>query len=185
MRTLVTASTETFQWHSLITEAENASLIVLSEDAESYLVFLLSRFIAHPQITDSVLGVEYLESMHAHVRMRQYLLQEVGDKCLLMAGLFPSHSQKKLVKISYFVNLGRSAYATAGNLSPREGSRMLYTHLSQVFVSMMDVLQTTRELGNENHSQLNLFEAYDLWYDTKSAHALKTIQEHTKERPLF
>jgi hypothetical protein len=179
MSTLMVASTETFQWHSLITEAEDTSLIALSEDAESHLVFLLSRFVTHPEIANSVLGLEYLESMHSHLHLRQYLLQEVGDKCLLMAGLFPSRSRKKLVKISYFVHIGQNAYATIGNLSSRAGIRGLYTHLSQAFVPMMDVLQTTRELGEGSHSQLNLFDAYDLWYDTKSAHALKTIREYT------
>ena len=93
MGELITAPTITCQWHTLITEARELGFIELSEEAESYLVFLLIRFMTQSSITDNVLGKEYLESAHYPPSIQQMMLQEVGDKCLLLAGFFPSQSK--------------------------------------------------------------------------------------------
>jgi len=50
MDKIVTYSTSTTQWQTLVTEASQACSITLSEDLESYLVFLLMRFTDSPQI---------------------------------------------------------------------------------------------------------------------------------------
>jgi hypothetical protein len=167
-----------FQWYQLISEARKVGLIELEEDAESYLVFLLMRFMNNPEIARSILSTEYLEGLSSHLQLRQTLLQNVGDKCLVMAGLFPARARKKRVKISYFVRLGQSAYTVVSQISPKKGTSVLYNTLSHEFVPMMDVLQTTRELDEKKFSQLNPLEAYDLWSDTHSAHALKILEQY-------
>lgn len=180
MNALTTTQNATQQWHKLITEASRHNLVQLTEEVESYLVFLLIRFVTQPEIAGSILGKEYLESAHQQSpAVQEIKLQEVGDKSLLMAGLFPSRSQRKLVKISYFVNLGINAYSTISQLSSRKSIQDLYAHLSEAFVSMMDVLQATREIEAEHYTQLNLIEACELWQDTRSRYALKTIQHYT------
>ncbi len=183
MDKLIVDESTVFQWYKLISEARKASLIELAEDAESYLVFLLMRFMTNPEIAKSILSIEYLEGL-SNFQLRQTLLQDVGDKCLLIAGLFPARAQKRRVKVSYFVELGQNAYTVLGHLTTKKGTAVLYNTLSQEFVPMMDVLQTTRDLNDRKFSQLNPLEAYELWSDTNSAHALQVLKHYT-ELPLI
>ena len=44
MRDLVLHPTDICQWHAIIGEAQGHSQVLLAEDTESYLVFLLMRF---------------------------------------------------------------------------------------------------------------------------------------------
>jgi hypothetical protein len=184
MNSFVVGSSSLSEWHGLIKEACKTSAIVLPEDLESYLVFLLMRFVDQPEIAKSVLGVEFLESLNKHLQLRQVLLKDVGDKCLLISGLFPARAQKKRVKISYFVKLGQHAYTVLGHLSTKEPSATFYAALSERFVAMMDILQTTRELDDKKPPQLSAFEAYELWNDTSSDHARKTLELYTNFQPI-
>lgn len=185
MNTLVVEQSATFQWYRLIGEARKASFIHLTEEVESYLVFLLMRFMNDPEIAKSVLSIEYFEGLSEnHFQQRQMLLQNVGDKCLLMAGLFPARAQKRRVRISYFVRLGQNAYTILGHLASQKGAAVLYDALSQQFVPMMDILQTTRELDNQKFPQLTALEAHELWSDTHSAHALKALKQYI-QHPNF
>src|SRR5689334_10421216 len=109
MQSLILHPTATAQWHDLILTAQRTASIHLQEDLECYLVFLLMRFSDNPQLAGSVLGLDFLE---AYSKYRHQQLKEVGDKCLLYAGLFPGRAIKRRVKISYFVKLGQTAYAT-------------------------------------------------------------------------
>lgn len=178
MNTLKVGQSVLSQWYELISEARKASLVTLTEDTESYLVFLLMRFMNNPEIVKDVLSTEYLIGLANHQQLRETLLQDVGDKCLLMAGLFPGRAERKRVRISYFVKLGQNAYGILSHLAAKKGIAALYSDLSHDFVPMMDVLQTTRELENKLFSQLTPIEAYELWFDTNSAHAFKVLQQY-------
>lgn len=143
MNSLVLHPTAVAQWHALINDAQHTSQVLLNEELESYLVFLLVRFAGQPQMAQSVLALEFLESVSEAGRRSSEKLQEVGDKCLLFSGLFPGRAKKRRVEISYFVDLGQSAYATFAN---HAGSTIspLFTELSLHFVALMSVLHATR-----------------------------------------
>ena len=57
MSKLVLHPTSTAQWHSLVCEAESASNIYLDEELQSYLVFLLMRFLDKPAMAAKVLAL--------------------------------------------------------------------------------------------------------------------------------
>ena len=179
MKALLLHPTSTAQWQALVIEARRAAQAELNETLESYLVFLLMRFTSRPEIANCVLAVEYLQTLLDHGRPRQDKLRDVGDRCLLFSGLFPQRAEQRRVKISYFVNLGRSAYQELGDSLP-QSMASLYQSLAVDFVGLMDVLQAMRQLGVEQPS-LSPFAAYDLWQDTGSTQALKTLQNHTND----
>lgn len=189
MEPLILKPTPTDQWHSLVNDAERELSITLSEELESYLVFLLMRFAKEPAILQSVLAVDFLRNLeykHEHDSLRDNNLRDVGDKCLLLTGLFPGRARGRRVRISYYVKLGQMAYNTVSELNPNLGNQDIYCHLCQHFVGLMDVLQAMRELhgdGKEPHphkESIDLLQAEELWSDTKSQHALKILREHTK-----
>src|SRR6185312_5855189 len=105
MNTLILQPTATADWQTLIKEAEVASHHPLGEDLESYLVFLLIRFMKKAEMANSVLALEFLHSLELAGRVQADQLRDVGDKCLLFAGLFPGRAERRRVRISYFVEM--------------------------------------------------------------------------------
>ena len=178
MKPIILHPTSTAQWHALVSEAKQLSGISMDEDLESYLVFLLvfllMRYIQEVELAASVLGLDYLESKQALVSMRKEQLREVGDKCLLHAGLFPERAERKQVKVSYFIDLGRLSYSELSDLWEKELAR-LFTHLSHHFVTLTDVLQAMRCMDVEERSLLKPLEAIELWYDTGNESALRAL----------
>lgn len=182
MSYLILQTTITAQWQSLIKEAEDSSHLILGEELESYLVFLLARFTGKPEIAKSVLALDFLQSAELRGQLQQNELRDVGDKCLLIAGLFPGRAQKKRVKISYFVRIGQSAYSVLASLSKFKTAE-LYKTLGEHFVPLMDVLHVVRELTGPM-SGLTVIEAQELWDDTASEHALAVLRRYTKAMPI-
>ena len=170
MSTLVLEPTVTAQWHSLVSEAEVRSARRLDETLESYLVFLLMRFSARPSLASSVMARDFLEGVTTPGRLGQDRLRDVGDQCLLFSGLFPRRAERRLVRISYYVDLGRAAYGQlAEDKSP--GSSALFAQLAHGFVALMEVLQAMSSLTGA--PTLDLLQAIDLWHDTGSSRALR------------
>lgn len=182
MAKLVIQPTSTAQWHALVSEAENAADCVLTEDLESYLVFLLMRFASNPHMLARVIALDYLNNSSNEGRTRHEKLRDVGDQCLLFSGLFPKQAERRMVKVSYFVDLGRSAYQQLSD-TMSSNSAAIYANLSRDFVSLMDILQSMRELQG-NRSNLTPLNAYELWNDTGSRHAYKIIRTLTDACPI-
>ncbi len=174
MDNLVLHPTETAQWHALVNEAQESARRELGEELESYLVFLLMRFIQKPHIADTVLATQYLESMQGVNNEHQEKLRDVGDQCLLFSGLFPHRAEKKSVKISYFVDLGRSAYHHLGSLLQHR-SADIFHQLAGGFVGVMDVLHAMRSMDS-NQEPLSPIQALELWSDTGSRFAYDAVK---------
>ena len=175
---LLVNSTPTSLWYQIIHEAEAACEIPLEAEVESYLVFLMMRYTSKPEIARHIMATDFLKAYGSGPHQRQLVLQEVGDKCLLFSGLFPGIAEKRLVKVSYFVNLGQSSYAT---LSKTEND--LYCSLSNQFVALMDVLQSLRQYSDQFPGMLPL-QAYELWVETGSQRALSALKQYTHGIPI-
>lgn len=162
MTKLILHPTDTSQWHALVNEAQAATRLVLNENTESYLVFLLMRFSQTTQLLESVMALDFLDSMHAQGRRQVDQLREVGDKSLLFCGLFPGMADKRHVRLDYFSDIGQAAYLTAGELEEAE-SAMLYFQLSEQFSIMKNVLQAMRgHSGLPRDAERGIFDVVDL-----------------------
>ncbi|EIJ43823.1 hypothetical protein BegalDRAFT_2995 [Beggiatoa alba B18LD] len=182
MDTLVIHPTSTAQWHALVNEAESMCHARLGEELESYLVFLLMRYLNAADIANSVLALEYLQTAEMTGKLRTEQLRDVGDKCLLYSGLFPGRAQRRRVSISYYVDLGIAAYQLLAS-SFADMRAQMYQTISTRFVALMDVLQATREVHNLQ-SSLQPLEAMELWNDTNSPHARATLALYSNGFPV-
>ncbi|RMG29365.1 MAG: hypothetical protein D6721_06305 [Gammaproteobacteria bacterium] len=173
MKELILEPTSVAQWHALVTEAEQACACRLDEELESYLVFLLMRFLRQPELAGRVMAMEYLEGLNSAGRAQIDRLREVGDLCLLLSGFFPEQAARRLVRISYFVDLGRSSY---GVLADRfsHAAAQVYRSLSEGFVTLMDILQQIRGLAGGE--VLDPLHNQELWSDTGSRRALRELR---------
>lgn len=143
MKQLILHPTDISQWHALVNEAQAATRLVLNEHTESYLVFLLMRFSQGPKLIESVIALDFLESMHKPRMRQKELLRDVGDKSLLFCGLFPGIAERRHVSLSYFSDMGQAAYLTVSELQDNDSAN-LYVQLSQQFINLQQILQAMR-----------------------------------------
>ena len=104
MSSIIVSSSNTAQWQELVQDAENASQINLGEELESYLVFLLMRYMEKPELLGRIMALEFLGSMESSGQLKQDLLRDVGDSCLLFSGFFPKILTSKIhlnIRIKY------------------------------------------------------------------------------------
>jgi hypothetical protein len=143
MNQLILHPTDISQWHALVNEAQVATRLILNENTESYLVFLLMRFSQGPKLIESIVALDFLESLHSPRSLQLQLMRDVGDKSLLFCGLFPGIAKKRHVSLNYFFELGQAAYLTVGEMEEKE-SADLYYQLSEQFASLQHILQAMR-----------------------------------------
>lgn len=143
MKQLILHPTDMSQWHALVNEAQAATQLVLPENTESYLVFLLMRFIQGPKLMESVIAMDFLNAMRKSRPLQLELLRDVGDKSLLFCGLFPGIAEKRHVKLSYFSDMGQAAYLSVGDMEEQK-SAGLYYQLSKQFIQLQHILQAMR-----------------------------------------
>lgn len=143
MGTIFQQQTAVAQWRTLIVEAAARCDTSLDDDMESYLVFLLMRFVNRPEMAASVLALDYLHGMQQTGSRQEAQLRDVGDQCLLYSGLFPLRARRRLVRIRYYVDLGRSAYQHLSTQVQR-GWSDTFVRLAHGFVPLMEVLQAAR-----------------------------------------
>ncbi len=178
MTTRILSSHSTHEWHNLVNEAQQSAGIQLDEELESYLVFLLMRYTDKPEMAASVLALDYLEGANTLGQVRQDRMRDVGDQCLLYSGLFPERAERRRVRISYYVDLGRSAYHTAADATQQTLSQ-LFSSLASRFVHVMDTLQAMRGINGET-PQLSPIMAFELWQDTGSKQARQNLSTITR-----
>lgn len=142
MKKLILHPTDTCQWHALVNEAQASTQLVLNESTESYLVFLLMRFTQGSRLIESVIAMDFLNSMHATRHRQVELLKDVGDKSLLFCGLFPGIAQRRQLSLSYFSDMGQAAYLSVGEL--QNSAADLYFQLSEQFSILQQILQAMR-----------------------------------------
>ena len=143
MKKLILHPTDVSQWHALVNEAQVATHVSLDENTESYLVFLLLRFSQKPQLLESLIALDFLESVHSSGKRQVALLRDVGDKSLLFCGLFPGMARKRHVSLEYFSDMGQAAYLSVGEMDDSL-SADLYLQLSEQFLILQQVLQAMR-----------------------------------------
>ncbi len=143
MKHLILHPTDMSQWYALVTEAQIATHLSLTENTESYLVFLLQRFSHTPAFLDSTIAVDFLNAMHGSTRYQIEHLIAVGDKSLLICGLFPGLAERRHVGLDYYSHMGQAAYLTASELQER-ASAELYVQLSESFGHLQKILQAIR-----------------------------------------
>ncbi len=183
MSHIILQPTAVAEWHALVNEAECMRGNYLTEDIENYLVWLLLRYTNHSDALAKSLATQYLQSHNTSRSAQQESLRDVGDICLILAGLFPERAIKLLVPLTYFIELGRRAYndlsALLQSTHSQDALAQLYLELQQKFVELIETLHCMRELAGDDY-ELSLLQAEELWQYARSQHAMKIIRKHTK-----
>lgn len=182
MRKILDQPGDMSQWQALVAEAEELCGIKLDEELESYLVFTLMRYLRRPEMAHRILALDFLEALQSSRQQRSQVLRDVGDQCLLVSGLFPRQAERRRVRVSYYVDLGRSAYQNLAESLTK--TAQLFEHLAEEFIAAMDTLQAIRVLGQQDSGLLPV-DAYELWQDTASRQAYEQLLRQSVGLPAW
>ncbi|OBS09383.1 hypothetical protein [Acidihalobacter prosperus] len=181
MSDLILEPTAAALWQRLIREGASDAGQPLDDELEAYLMMLLQRFHRRPELARTIMALEYLKAQTGNGGIRAGQLRDVGDQCLLFAGLFPGIARRRRVGIDYFVDLGRTAYLDlAGALS--QGAGQLFHALAAGFVTLMDTLSAMR--ARPAFEALGALDQFELWSRTGSRGAREALARHTRAIPV-
>ncbi|HET6603330.1 MAG TPA: hypothetical protein VFG21_03820 [Xanthomonadaceae bacterium] len=134
-------------WQRLVRGGAERTGMRLEEDVEAYLVFVLMRYLRDDTLLARAMALDYLAANQAAGQPRMDALRDVGDRCLLIAGLFPQQAQRRQVDPDYFSSLGRGAYETVASLA-RSAYAQLFAELTRGFGAMVQVLAASAAAGH-------------------------------------
>lgn len=135
--------TATELWQRLVREATDRAQVELAETQESYLVFTLAGHMRDALIAGRVLALELVDGLWLDADAREERLRDVGDRCLLVAGLFPALARRRNVSAGYYADLGCFAYDTLA-ARRRDAMAALYAELAEGFRALVRVLRSIR-----------------------------------------
>lgn len=142
MESLILHPTDMSQWYALVNEAQHRSHLILKENTESYLVLMLMRYAQKPRLIESILTVDYFQSINKPKKFQIDVLQDLGDKSLLFCGLFPGIAKRRRVSVSYYAKMGQSAYYSISDLVRQDDN--LFYQLGLKFEELQRVLEHLR-----------------------------------------
>ncbi|WP_369940464.1 hypothetical protein [Xanthomonas medicagonis] len=129
-------------WQALVHEAGQRLGRPLDESRESYLVFVLLRYQADGHLLSRTQALAWLHAQEQVGRARADALREVGDGCLLIAGLFPGVAARRRVSVDYFIDLGRGAYYEVAET--RASDAGLFAQLARSYQELVRTLGALR-----------------------------------------
>jgi len=130
-------------WQAAIREACEGGGSTLDEAQESYLVFVLLRHQRDARLLARIQALEWLDAQQQSGSARADALRDVGDRCLLVAGLFPALARRRRVSADYFIELGRGAYQGVADAG-RDAYAELFARLASSYRELVAVLRGVR-----------------------------------------
>lgn len=125
----------------------------ISENAESYIVFMLSGAVSDRRFFSTPLFTILEQALEMNKPDSFKELKKLGDYSLLTLGLFPDAVSRRNVSDDYFRNMGQMGYNRAGDLAERLFDRDfgdLYRELADSFRAIESIIRKARGLAPLN-----------------------------------
>ena len=167
-------TTETANWYALLNRAQAESNSYFQRDVEDYLVYLLAYMETELTYRENI-NIEangFLPDTPKQRRLSK--IKDIGEQCLLIAGLFPDHANLTGIPLLFMMEKGCSAYRELANATPEVS---LYLYIADNYGKVIDLLQKLGEMCGDYH-KLDLIQAVELWQETGSRHGWKMIKKN-------
>ena len=143
---IIIADTAVASWQNILSEIQAKNSIYLGDELESYMVFMLMRFVEKFELVDTIVSMDILASQQLSDNIKEVKLRDVGDSCLIFAGLFPGRAYKRNVKNTYYVEMGQLAYSMLSNVKTIQLANV-YSALANNFPLLVRLLKEIRIQG--------------------------------------
>lgn len=178
-----------------VCDASRSLAITLPHDIEYYLVNLLCEFInpmamhiAQENVFNKPLALLMAKAMESSPDEQIKVLKRLGDTSLYVSGYFQDCFKRKVVDVSYYIDMGSVAYGHAAQLmrsyrNDRHFSE-IYSTLAQEFRKLVAVITEIAETLLVSRSD-DLLNTYIKWQNTQSVKLRKILEERGVEPVLF
>jgi hypothetical protein len=172
-----------------VTSAASTLNIRLDANVEYYLVTLLTDFVTAPQPApdqidpfDTPLALMLQKAMDATPDRRFRIFKRMGDTSLYVTGFFQDYFNRKLFSMSYYIDMGKTAYSSAaGLMADQKGDLQFaetYQLLAKKFDQFVEILATISDTTDSGQSNRGILEIYDRWNQTGSDRLRKELSKH-------
>ncbi len=145
--TIAIKSSNLHEWYDLVYEARGKLGYLLNENLESYLILTLDGHIKDTAMLRNIIAIDFLNSANDTGKNRINQLRITGDRCLLIAGLFPERAQGLNLDNNYFIDMGQQAYYTLAVIRQQNKHADLFNDLAAEFIRLTHILLTMRTLN--------------------------------------
>lgn len=163
----------------LVTNAIESQRVSINEEAEYYLVMLLSHFMQSETMRQSEkdpLAIKLQKAMTASKIEKIQLLKQMGDFSLYISGFFSDSLKRKLVDIDYYIAMGETAYQSLSRNLNQEALQTLYQDLCTRFGIYVDILSEVSE-NTFLHTNRDILRTYEKWLMTRSVRLSKLLRK--------
>ena len=172
---------------TLVRDASQNQKVNLPEGVEFYLVNLLQTCTttqnAYPTPTEGFreepLALMLCKALQADSHHRIAILRRLGDFSLYMTGFFPESLKRQLVDITYYIEMGETAYGNLSRLlSDHSAFSEIYDDLARRFMAHVDILAEVSEKGRiQNGKNTDLLRLYETWLHTGSERSRRLLSQ--------
>ncbi len=127
-------------WKKSLSHAINIAQADISQPAQSYLADMLDKNMLNVQFNETPASTEWLQEQINHKKTHT-----VGDKCLIIVGLFP-HIAQNTTSIDFYITMGKEAYTYAAkSTSTNDTEKQIFNELSKKFISISQTLALIKQ----------------------------------------
>ena len=127
-------------WKKSLSHAIKIAQVDISQPAQSYLTDMLDKNMLNVQFNETPASIEWLQKQINHKKTHA-----VGDKCLIIVGLFP-HIAQNTTSIDFYITMGKEAYTHAAkNTYANNTKKEIFNELSRKFISISQILALIKQ----------------------------------------
>jgi len=176
------APTREASFQEMIRQAGYDAKIDLSHELEAHLVYLMMRYLHGSSRLNCAVALQVMKTAEARGGACIDTLNDTGDVCLLLAGLFPEQARRHMLSASYFARIGCDCYRFLAGCTMATRARM-YRRLSDGFGDMIGVLRTLHHYDCRDWNR-SMMDAYDLWQHTDCPTAFNELSAAHGSTPV-
>lgn len=181
-------------FEEVVSEALDRKKIKIQPVVSNYLVDLLKRYLITENLFDSedgsgrkrrsTLAEMFLKSSHLSPAQRVETLKRLGDTSLYISGFFAPSLQRKVVDVSYYVDMGMSAYGTLAEMVREDTFAAVYSEMERKFTEFVDAFSFI-SLQTMSRQPADLMTLFSLYLETGSEWAHQEILKQGVVPPSF
>lgn len=168
-------------FHEKVVEAQQRQNVKLSENVEFYIVNLLCEFVnLNDTGEDDCLALILKKALESPTGEQIMLYKRLGDTALYFSGFFQEYFNRKCFNVSYYINMGESAYSQLSHLMRRKQTTnvaTMYAEMSKEFSRAVDILLDVSEHTANQDETRNTLSIYDAWLHTASEKLEKDLRK--------
>lgn len=159
-------------FEDIVSEALKQKRIETRPVVTNYLVDLLKHYLVTENLFDwedemgrkrrSTLAELFLKSAQLSPAQRVETLKRLGDTSLYISGFFAQSLKRKVVDLSYYVEMGTSAYGALAEVVREESFSQVFSEMKKNFTSFVDAFAfiSSKTMPQGSTDLMTLFNLY-------------------------